>query len=127
MLINRLKEVWPCIIATNQTSFVPGKQGIDHIIVCQEPIHSIMYSTSRKGGIVLKLDLKKAYDRLEWGYAEEILKEVGLPETTVAAIMGIITKRSCRLLWNSELTESIKPSRGLQQGDPLFFLTLFSA
>lgn len=32
--------------------------------------------------------------------------------------MGILQRSSCKFLWNGKATEAIKPTRGLQQGDP---------
>lgn len=82
-------------------------------------VHSLRYTTTSEGGMVVKLDLKKAYDRLEWRFIEETLIDVSIPPMLVAVIMGILHRSSCRLLWNGESTESFNPSRGLRQGDLL--------
>lgn len=63
-IINRLKETWKMIISPVQASFIPGRQGIDNVVLCQEVLHSLRYTSSKKGGVVLKLDLEKAYDRM---------------------------------------------------------------
>lgn len=119
MLVNRLKEILCDIISLNQSSFIPGCQSVDNVIICQEVVHSLRYTTARKGGMVLKLDLEKAYDRLEWSFVEETLEDLGIPSKLIAVIMGMLRRSSCRLLWNGDSTEAFKPSRGLCQGDPL--------
>lgn len=63
--------------------------------------------------MILKLDLEKAYDRLDWGIIEETLRDATLPNKLIDAITGIISKSKCRLLWNGEATEFIMPTRGL--------------
>lgn len=62
MLVNRLKEIICDIVSLNQPSFIPGRQSVDNVIICQEVVHSMRYTTARKGGMILKLDLEKAYD-----------------------------------------------------------------
>lgn len=76
MIINRLKEVLCDIIAPNQASFMPGRQGIDNVVICQEVIHIPRYTKSKRGRMVLKLELEKAYDMMEWKFVEETLRDV---------------------------------------------------
>lgn len=91
----------------------------DIIVLCQELIHSLRHSKSRKGGIIIKFDLDKAYDRMERKYIEETLNDAAIPLMTASVTMRLITSGSCRLLWNREFTNSIRPSRGLRLGDLL--------
>ena len=76
----------------------------------------------KKGGkhlIVIKIDLEKAYDRLNWAFIRDTLIEMGLPTLMVETIMLCILTCSMRILWNGEPTNDFHPSRGICQGDPL--------
>lgn len=101
---------WPHIL---------GDQSIDNFMLCQEFIHSLHHNKSRKGGIIIKLDLEKAYDSIEWQFIEEILKDAAIPTKIASVIMRMITSGSCRPIWDGEAANNIKPSRGLYQGDLL--------
>lgn len=74
--------------------------------------------------MVVKLDLEKAYDRLEWPFVEDTLVDADLPPHLISIIMKCITATCCRLLWNGEVTDPIRPTRGLRQGDPPLSLPL---
>lgn len=66
IMVNRLKYVLPELISEEQIGFVRGRQIVDEIIVAQEAIHSL--KNSRHEGMMIKLDLAKAYDKLSWEY-----------------------------------------------------------
>lgn len=62
--MNRLKPILPGLIALYQNSFVPGRQITDNIVAVQEVIHSMQTKKTGKQLMLIKLDLEKAYDRL---------------------------------------------------------------
>ena len=64
ILTNRLKEVMPHLTAPNESSFVPGQQITDNIIIYQEVLHSMPSPRKGNGIMLLKIDLEKAYDPL---------------------------------------------------------------
>lgn len=74
---------------------------------------------AKSGSVLIILDLKKAYDRIEWEFLEDTLLDAGLPGGLVAVIMRLVSAGSCRLIWNGESTNVIRPSRGLRQGCPV--------
>ena len=69
--------------------------------------------------MALKLDISKAYDRVEWEFLEKIMHHLGLDEKLIRIIMSCMKSVSYSVLLNRQPVGRIKPSRGLRQGDPL--------
>ena len=67
----------------------------------------------------MKLDMSKAYDRVEWPFLQEMMLKLGFQRSWVDLIMKCVSTVSYRISVNGELSEVIKPQRGLRQGDPL--------
>ena len=120
MLANRLKQILPSVISTTQSAFVPGRLITDNVLVAYELLHT-MHSKKKgkKGSLALKLDISKAYDRVEWPFLKGIMTKLGFPDVWINWVMGCVTTPSFSVMINGKSFGNIKPLRGIRQGDPL--------
>jgi hypothetical protein len=120
VLANRLKLVLPKVISQEQSAFIPGRLITDNIIVAFETLHTMATrQKGKKGFMAIKLDMSKAYDRLEWGFLEAVMRKLGFAERWVHLIMTCVRTVSYAVLLNGIPHGHIVPSRGIRQGDPL--------
>lgn len=119
VLANRVKRVIGDLAGKWQSSFIPNRQATDNIVIAQEVVHSMRRGTGRKRGMVVKIDLEKAYDRIDWTFLESVLRTVGFEEGIVSIILGCLRNTQLSVLWNGNRLAPFSPQRGLRQGDPL--------
>lgn len=81
VLANQLKKVLPNIISLNQSAFIHGRLISDNVLVAFEALHTMdVKLKGRKGFMAIKLDMSKAYDRVECDYLEAIIRKMGFAE-----------------------------------------------
>ena len=67
----------------------------------------------------MKVDLKKAYDRLEWSFVHNVLLAFRFPSNLIKIIMSCISTSSISVLVNGKALNAFYPSKGIRQGDHL--------
>lgn len=117
VIANRLKPLLPLLISPEQSGYVEGRQIMDGIILSHEIIHSL--KQSKQAGMILKLDLSKAFDKLSWTYIQQMLIAFGFCPMWIRCIMSLISSSFVSILVNGIPSRPFTPSRGIRQGDPL--------
>ena len=73
MISNSLKPFLPVIISDTQSAFIQGRLITDNILTAYEVLHAMRYDSSVSGAMALKLDMAKAFDRVEWSFLSGIM------------------------------------------------------
>eukprot|EP00253_Pinus_taeda_P017716 PITA_17716 len=126
MMARRLKPLLDKLISVEQTGFVEGRQILDGLVVTQEVIHSL--KVKKQKGMMIKLDMSKAYDRLSWNYLGKVLESFGFSRRWIDWIHSLISSPNFSILVNGTPSKTFTASRGIRQGDPLSpFLFILAA
>lgn len=78
VLAERLKTVLPSTIVVNQATFIKGRQITDPILIANEIVD--FWRCTKKQGVIFKLDIEKAFDKINWDFLLSILALKGFPD-----------------------------------------------
>ena len=120
VLSNHIKLILPNIISDAQSAFVPNHLITDNTVVVFELLHRMRNKRKGKQGqMAVKLDISKAYDRVEWLFLRNMMTKLGFDDTWIQLAMETVCTTSYSILINGEPPSLVKPTRGIKQGDPL--------
>jgi hypothetical protein len=74
---------------------------------------------SKVGFMDIKLDMSKAYDKVEWKFLKVVMSKMGFSERWIRLIMECISTVTYSIIVNGQVVGNVTPSRGIRQGDPL--------
>ncbi|CAN1257445.1 Transposon TX1 uncharacterized 149 kDa protein [Linum perenne] len=117
ILMGRMKPLLNEVISPQQCAFIENRQILDAVPIANEAIDSRL--RSRKPGLVLKLDIEKAFDHVNWSCLFSALSHMGFGERWINQIKACVTTASFSVLVNGESSGFFRSSRGLRQGDSL--------
>ncbi|KAK4382260.1 hypothetical protein Sango_2889900 [Sesamum angolense] len=118
LIPKRLRLVLDKLISPSQNAFVPGRSIGDNILLAQE-----LFAGYNRQGLpmrcALKVDLRKAYDTVEWDFLSAVLQMFGFPGTFIGWVEECVTTPMFSVCINGNPHGFFKGSRGLRQGDPM--------
>ena len=92
VLANRLKKILSLIISHTQSAFILGRLIIDNVLAAYETLHSMHTRLSGKEGFMtVKLDMSKAYDRVELSFLEAAMRLMGFATRWIELILMCVT------------------------------------
>jgi hypothetical protein len=105
------------LVGPQQSVFIRGR--------CLHDNFQLVQCTARKlharktDAILLKLDITKAFDTVDWAFLLEVLKKLGFGHKWITMVCGLLGSASTRVVVNGAAGGLIYNRRGLRQGDPL--------
>lgn len=114
ILANRLRPLLNRLISPNQSAFVPGRWIGENTLLVNEIVHTMKRKRGKGGLMGLKIDMQKAFDRVEWNVLAHILEAMGFSGQFISLIMHCMSSATFKLLLNGNVVGSFKVERGLR-------------
>ncbi|XP_074304832.1 uncharacterized protein LOC141639656 [Silene latifolia] len=118
ILANRMKAVLDDIVGLEQAAFIQGRDLFDNSMLA----HELAFKYNRSllsPRCILKVDIKKAFDSVNWSFLGKCLTMYGFPPRLTRLVMACVTTSYFSLNINGSVEGYFPGKRGLRQGDPL--------
>jgi hypothetical protein len=116
ILANRLSKRIGEVVSNNQSAFIKRRSLHDNFILVRQVARKI--NRSKRPGVLLKLDLARAFDSISWSFLFEVLRHMGFGDRFLKWIALLLYTANTKVIVNGMPGGRIHHARGLRQGDP---------
>lgn len=113
----RQVEDLPKLVGNHQSAFVKGTSLHDNFMLVQSTARRL--HALRNSAVLLKLDISKAFDSVQWPFLIEVLQHMGFGPRWRSWICGILSTSTTKVMVNGDPGDTIYNCKGLRQGDPI--------
>ncbi|KAL3695864.1 hypothetical protein R1sor_009940 [Riccia sorocarpa] len=117
IIAHRMKRMLPELIDSQQSGFVAGRNIVDNVLSLRFAQEWAL--TTGQEVIFVKLDFQKAYDRVAHNYLWSTLQALGMSDSNIRRIQGLVLSGSASIHVNGKFTADLQVQRGVRQGCPL--------
>lgn len=93
-------KLWPFL--DKLINFILGWSTNDNIVMTQEILHTLQSKKSKKEGMIFKIDLKKAYNKISLSFLKDTLHYFNFNDSWIDLIMSCVSQVRTSILWNGE-------------------------
>ena len=122
VLATRLRATLPDVIHQDQTCGIPNRSIYENIMNLRDTVHAYTthaYTTRGQTVTLINLDQAKAFDRVNQGFLEKILKRLNYGPSFIRWIQTLYKGAKCNIINNGYLSDTVFQERGVRQGCPL--------
>ena len=117
IMATRLAPHMNNLVSNSQSAFIKTRSIHDNFLYVKNLARKL--HKTKTPTLLLKLDIKKAFDSVRWDYLVDMLQHMGFPAIYRDWVAALLSTASSRVLLNGVAGDPIKHGRGLRQGDPL--------
>lgn len=117
ILADRLGVIASKIISQHQRGFIPGRHIQDCIMIASEAVN-MLHKKTYGGNLALKIDIRKAFDTLNWNFLIHVLQCFGFSKLFCDWILTILHSAKLSINVNGKAVGFFHCTRGVRQGDP---------
>jgi hypothetical protein len=117
VLANRIAPVLPQMVGAHRSAFVSGRCLHENFMMVQGKTRKL--HSSSIPAVLMKLDIAKAFDTVDWSFLMDVLRKLGFGERLITCFCALLSTASARVLLNGTPGSRIANRHGPRQGDPL--------
>ncbi|KAJ9536675.1 LOW QUALITY PROTEIN: hypothetical protein OSB04_un000148 [Centaurea solstitialis] len=118
VVVNRIKPFLDGLVDRSQSAFIPGRRIVDNILMAHELVVGYHLNVGEPR-CAFKIDLRKAYDMVDWRFLVYMLEGFGFHPVLVSWIREMVSTTTYSVIVNGESWGHFPGKRGIRQGDPL--------
>ncbi|KAJ9539891.1 hypothetical protein OSB04_026397 [Centaurea solstitialis] len=118
VIVNRIKPFLDGLVDHAQSAFIPGRRIVDNILMAHELVVGYHLNIG-KPRCAFKIDLRKAYDMVDWRFLLVMMEGFGFHPVLVSWIREMLSTTTYSVVVNGESWGHFHGKRGIRQGDPL--------